>query len=169
MQVSLVAYFNRLSDIPLDELKRRNYRYCLIDVDNSLLAHGQHEASDEARGLCSRMMAAGFDLTLVSNARSERAASLAASFDLPYISEANKPSAKKILAFLEAHQYPKSETLMIGDQIFTDVWVAKRAGISAILLEPLNRSEPWYIRLKRFLEFFVKRILRLKLNQFRDN
>ena len=53
------------------------------------------------------------------------------------------------------------ETLFIGDQIFTDVWGAKRAGIYAILVEPLYWKEEIQIIFKRRLEaivlFFYKR------------
>ena len=53
------------------------------------------------------------------------------------------------------------ETVFIGDQLFTDVWGAKRSGIRAILVGKINPEEEIQIVLKRRLEavvlFFYKR------------
>lgn len=46
-------------------------------------------------------------------------------------------------------------TLFIGDQLFTDVWGAKRAGIRNILVSPINPREEIQIVLKRYLERIV--------------
>jgi shikimate kinase len=43
-------------------------------------------------------------------------------------------------------------TLFIGDQLFTDVWGAKRLGIYCILSKPINPKEEIQIVLKRRLE-----------------
>ena len=49
----------------------------------------------------------------------------------------------------------KSNTLFVGDQIFTDVWGAKRIGIYSILVQPINPKEEIQIVLKRYLERIV--------------
>ena len=48
-----------------------------------------------------------------------------------------------------------SNTLFVGDQIFTDIWGAKGAGLYSILLEPINPKEEIQIVLKRYLEKIV--------------
>ena len=40
-----------------------------------------------------------------------------------------------------------SETVLMGDQVFTDVWAAHNAGIKGILVPPINDKKE---RLKRF-------------------
>ena len=49
----------------------------------------------------------------------------------------------------------KSNTVFIGDQLFTDVWGAKRAGIHNILVKPIHPKEEIQIVLKRRLEKVV--------------
>ena len=45
------------------------------------------------------------------------------------------------------------ETLFVGDQIFTDIWGANRAGMDTILTDPVDRStDEIQIVIKRFLE-----------------
>ena len=46
-------------------------------------------------------------------------------------------------------------TIFIGDQLFTDVWGAKRAGMHSILVKPINPKEEIQIVLKRYLEKIV--------------
>ena len=52
-------------------------------------------------------------------------------------------------------------TVFIGDQLFTDVWGAKRTGMKNILVKPIHPKEEFQIILKRILErvvlFFYKR------------
>ena len=49
----------------------------------------------------------------------------------------------------------RSNTLFIGDQLFTDVWGANRTGIYSILVKPMDPREEIQIVLKRYLEKIV--------------
>jgi len=49
----------------------------------------------------------------------------------------------------------KEEVLYVGDQIFTDVWGAKRVGMYSILTRPIDSREEIQIVLKRHLEKIV--------------
>ena len=46
-------------------------------------------------------------------------------------------------------------TLFVGDQLFTDVWGAKKAGIVTFLVRPIHPKEEIQIVLKRRLEHIV--------------
>ena len=46
-------------------------------------------------------------------------------------------------------------TIFIGDQLFTDIYGAKRAGIRNILVKPIDPKEEIQIVLKRYLEKIV--------------
>ena len=50
-----------------------------------------------------------------------------------------------------------TNTIFIGDQLFTDVWGAKNAGIRSFLVKPMNPKEEIQIVLKRKLEAVVLR------------
>ena len=58
----------------------------------------------------------------------------------------------------------EKNTLFVGDQIFTDVYGANRAGIRTILVKPIHPKEEIQIVLKRYLEkivlFFSKRYVK---------
>lgn len=59
---------------------------------------------------------------------------------------------------------PRESTVFIGDQLFTDVWGAKRAGIPNILVKPIHPREEIQIVLKRYLEKIVLYFYRKSLN-----
>ena len=46
-------------------------------------------------------------------------------------------------------------TVFVGDQLFTDVWGANRAGIPSILVDPIHPKEEIQIVLKRYMERIV--------------
>lgn len=46
-------------------------------------------------------------------------------------------------------------TVFVGDQLFTDVYGAKRTGIPNILVKPIHPKEEIQIVLKRYLEKIV--------------
>ena len=46
-------------------------------------------------------------------------------------------------------------TLFVGDQLFTDVWGAKKSGILSLLVKPIDPKEEIQIVLKRRLEWIV--------------
>ena len=51
---------------------------------------------------------------------------------------------------------PEEKIFAVGDQIYTDIWGANRAGIKAVLTEPFTLREEIQIVLKRLLEKPVK-------------
>ena len=84
-----------------------------------------------------------------------------------YVFDAHKPSTKNYKKAMELMKTEKDNTLFVGDQLFTDVWGAKRTGIKSILVKPIHPKEEIQIVLKRYLEkivlFFYKRSEKEKL------
>ena len=81
-----------------------------------------------------------------------------------YVYNAHKPSTKNYKKAMEMMGTNQKNTLFIGDQLFTDVWGAKRTGIANILVKPIHPKEEIQIVLKRYLEkivlYFYKRSLK---------
>ena len=49
----------------------------------------------------------------------------------------------------------RTNTIFIGDQLFTDIYGANRTGIRTILVDPIHPKEEIQIVLKRYLEKIV--------------
>ena len=54
--------------------------------------------------------------------------------------------------FEEIFGVKAEEAVVIGDQIFTDVWCARNAGALAILVKPIPYPENLFFKCKRILE-----------------
>ena len=78
---------------------------------------------------------------------------------------AHKPSTKNYVKAMEIMGTGTADTVFIGDQLFTDVWGAKRAGIPSILVKPIHPKEEIQIVLKRYLEKIVLHFYKKSLNR----
>ena len=127
-------------------------RLVLFDIDNTMVPHGA-PADERSKELIESLKSRGFKLCAVSNNGEARVRMFCDEVEVPYVFKAGKPLP---LGFLKAvaDMGERTETaLFFGDQIFTDILGANRAGITSVLVKPVDRStdEP-HIRLKRVLE-----------------
>ena len=132
----------------------QGYRGILFDVDNTLVEHDQ-PVTLVAIELFQRLQEMGFQTCIISNNRDERVKPLAAALESDYVYKAGKPSARGFLRGMEQMGTTPETTLFVGDQIFTDIWGANRAGVHSILVKQIARHEEIQIVLKRFLEKIV--------------
>ncbi len=152
--------------IPFEELYKKGYRGLIFDIDNTLVPHGA-PADERAIALFERLRNIGFDTCLISNNQEPRVQPFADKVGSKYVFDAHKPSTKNYKKAMELMKTKKENTLFVGDQLFTDVWGAKRTGIKSILVKPIHPKEEIQIVLKRYLEkivlFFYKRSEKEKL------
>ena len=152
--------------IPFEKLYEEGYRGVIFDIDNTLVPHGA-PADDRAKKLFSRLSDIGFSSCLISNNQEARVKMFNKDIGTHYISNACKPSTKNYIRAMQIMGTDRTNTLFVGDQLFTDVWGAKRAGIHNILVRPIHPKEEIQIVLKRYLEkivlYFYKK--RLKNNR----
>ena len=141
-------------DIPYEELYAKGYRGILFDVDNTLVPHGK-PADKKAIRLFKRLRHIGFDTILISNNKENRVKSFAMDVGSRYIYKAGKPSRKGYLKAMNMMDTGPKNTVFVGDQLFTDVWGAKRTGIRTYLTRPIHPKEEIQIVIKRRLEAIV--------------
>lgn len=67
----------------------------------------------------------------------------------------HKPSRKNYQKAMELMGTSIKDTVFVGDQLFTDVYGAKRTGIYNILVKPIHPKEEIQIVFKRKLEKIV--------------
>ena len=149
-------YVDSAYGIPYEELYQRGYRGIIFDVDNTLVPHGA-PADARSIGLFERLRAMGFSTCILSNNKEPRVAPFAGQVKSPYIFKAGKPSVKGYGQAMEVMGTERENTLFVGDQLFTDVWGARRTGLYSILTKPMDPHEEIQIVFKRYLEAVVLR------------
>ncbi len=146
--------------IDFEKLYKEGYRGLIFDIDNTLVPHNA-PSDDRSEALFERLKKIGFSCCLLSNNQEPRVKMFNEKIQVNYICNAHKPMIKNYIRATEIMGTDVGNTVFIGDQLFTDVWGAKRAGIRNILVRPLHPKEEIQIVLKRYLErvvlYFYKR------------
>lgn len=147
-------YLDSSYSIDYEQLYRSGIRGLIYDIDNTLVEHGM-PATDRAIKLFEQLRSIGFDTCLISNNKEPRVKPFADAVGSKYVYDAHKPSRKNYIRAMELMGTDTGNTYFIGDQIFTDVYGANRAGIPSILVKPIHPKEEIQIVLKRKLEKIV--------------
>ncbi len=147
-------YLDSTYVIDFDELYRKGYRGVIFDIDNTLVPHGA-PADERAKDLFTHLKSIGFDCCLISNNQRPRVEMFNREIQVKFIEDAHKPSRKNYVRAMEMMGTDTTNTLFVGDQLFTDVFGAHRAGIHSILVKPIHPKEEIQIVLKRYLEKIV--------------
>lgn len=140
--------------IPFDRLYEEGYRGIIFDIDNTLVPHGA-PADERAKQLFRDLKELGYSCCLLSNNQEPRVKMFNEPIQVDYVYNAHKPSTKNYRKAMEIMGTDETNSVFIGDQLFTDVWGAKRTGISNILVKPIHPKEEIQIVLKRYLEKIV--------------
>lgn len=140
--------------VDYEGLYRKGYRGIIFDIDNTLVPHGA-PADERARELFARLGRLGFSVVLLSNNKEPRVKSFSDEVGSRYIFRAGKPGRAGYEKAMELMGTCPRTTLFVGDQLFTDVWGAKRTGIVTYLVKPIHPREEIQIVLKRQLERIV--------------
>lgn len=145
---------NSTYEIDFEKLYQEGYRGVIFDIDNTLVPHGA-PSDERAEALFDRLRAIGFQTMLLSNNKEPRVKMFHDGVKSPYIFKAGKPGREGYHKAMELMGTDTTNTVFVGDQLFTDVWGAKRSGILSILVHPIHPKEEIQIVLKRYLERIV--------------
>ena len=146
--------FSSAYEVPYEKLYEEGFRGLIFDIDNTLVPHG-FPADDEAVELFARLRRIGFRSCLLSNNNRRRVAPFAKAVKARYQCMAMKPFRAGYMKAVCKMGTDIGNTVFIGDQLFTDVWGAKRIGMRNILVDPIDPKEEIQIVLKRKLEKIV--------------
>lgn len=141
-------------DINFADYHEKGYRAVLFDIDNTLAEHGA-PATQKVIDFFNTLHTMGYETCLISNNKEPRVASFAGQVGSRYLYKAGKPSPEGYRKAMKICGTTKENTLFVGDQLFTDVWGANRAGVYSILVKPIHPKEEIQIILKRRLEWIV--------------
>lgn len=162
VEIDVVGYFypdeylDSAYGIDYEKLRSEGIRGIIFDIDNTLV---MHDAPPDERSvdLLKMLDEAGFSILFLSNNREERVRSFRDNSinNAGYLYKAGKPGRRGYLEAMKIMRTDAGSTVFIGDQLFTDVWGAKRCGIKNILVKPIHPKEEIQIILKRKLEHIV--------------
>ncbi len=145
-----VASVDRIS---IDDLIRGGVRCVLIDRDNTCVPRDDTVAPPEILDWLVRVREAGIKTCIVSNNfHTKQVERSARELGCEVVHHAMKPLPFALLAAMEKLGVTPGETVMIGDQIFTDVAAGNLAGVRTIMVRPQSEKDLWYTLIFRRVE-----------------
>ena len=153
------AHAQSIYEIPVDFYQKQGVRILLIDLDNTLDSYRLMIPTERAIDLITSLKETGLKVVIVSNNRGKRVKSYAGALDCTCINSAHKPFSRKIRNFLKENNYQPEETMLVGDQLMTDVLAAKGARIRVVLTEKIVKEDQWTTHINRLLDRPIRKHL----------
>ena len=150
-------YVSTIHKIHYKRLKQMGYKGLMFDLDNTLAPYDRIHPDEELIRLFSYLKHIGFKIALVSNNNHRRVHEFNSLLNVDAFPRANKPLTKQLRLAIHRMNVTPNETVFIGDQLFTDIWVGKRLKCRTILVKPIQDKEQWISRIKRGLELKILR------------
>lgn len=143
----------KIYDIDLDALRAEGVSGIIADLDNTLVGAREPSATPELIEWLDRVRSLGFRVVIVSNNRRARVSKFAEPHGIPYIYSARKPVRTSFRKALDLLGLPAGQTVVVGDQMLTDVLGANRMGMRSILVTPIAPSDEGIMtRINRLIE-----------------
>lgn len=163
MPFSLVPdrVFNAYADISPAYLKERGITLLLSDLDFTLAAKKTPRPDQPLRDWIAELAAHDIQFMIVSNNRSgKRVTDFCADLGVPYQGHAGKPSTRGLEAAMERAGVDQAHTAMLGDKLLTDMLAANRAGVLALMVEPVGGAVTFWQKVLHALQAPFKAVCR---------
>lgn len=155
---------NSIYEIDFIRLKQMGITCVVCDLDNTLVEWGCLDVPKKLNDWFTKLKSLGFKICIVSNNNLERVENFAQGLDIIWFAKANKPLTRTFRLAINQSKVKPRETVVIGDQIFTDVLGGNCLGAYTILVNPISSHEFIGTRIMRKIEKLVISCLHKKYN-----
>ncbi len=142
---------DELPDIKPEQLQERGIRLLMLDFDNTIVPYTTNTPTEKMAAWLSSMAASQVQICVVSNSKRDRVKIFCGERSIDCITHAKKPFSKGIRECLQKYGLPPTACAIAGDQIFTDTLGGNMAGLTTILVKPINNHNP-LLRLRHIAE-----------------
>ena len=157
-------YRIRVTDITVEDLKQLGVDTLFLDIDNTLSTHHGEEYVEGLFEWLEEMKNNNVKLILTSNSKNERVEPFAKGIGLDFIPMSLKPLSRGFRIAKKRLSVKKSQIVVVGDQLFTDVLGAKFFNVKVILLKPILLEDKLSFKFKRALERVLYKIYKIGEN-----
>jgi len=135
-------YVRTVTGITPEWLRSRRIEALILDLDNTLTGWRDRDVPRTVREWMNAVQASGVRLLVLTNCRSiRRVREVEKRLGIPAIGWASKPRRRGFIRALEALACPPDRVAVVGDQTYTDILGARRAGLCSILVDRLTPNE----------------------------
>lgn len=151
----------------LDEAFYKTYgiKAAIFDIDNTLVAHTEPEPPKNVLLYFEFLKTIGIKYAIVSNNSKERVESFCKNLGVPYYYKALKPRKKYLKKALSDLGADARTSVLVGDQLFTDIFGGNRMKMLSVLVTAVGEDETSFVSFKRRFE---KKILERKKSRLKE-
>lgn len=139
----------------------------LLDLDNTLAPYTAMQPNVKLRNWIDSLRHAGIEPFILSNSNGVRASGFSKALSVEYVARAKKPDTRLLFRILAQKGVAPDRAALVGDQIYTDVLCARRAGVLAIAVEPIDLSNPLY-RMRYWAELPFREAYRKRAARYEE-
>lgn len=144
--------FNIFSEATAEFLSSIGIKGIILDIDNTLEPYENAIPGEHVLAWFDSLKSCGIKAAFVSNNNKARVELFNKELQFPAYYKAKKPFKKNLYRAMSDMGTDTSNTILMGDQVFTDVWAAHNAKIRAILVPPIKDKTDIFTKFKRLLE-----------------
>ncbi|MBR2860486.1 MAG: YqeG family HAD IIIA-type phosphatase [Clostridia bacterium] len=133
----------RIFDISVSKLIAEGIKLVLVDLDNTLAPWHSFDVDEKTASWVKSVQEAGIKVVILTNSRGKYAFFIGNKLDLQVVNNAKKPFPFVTKQLIKALGFLPQETLMVGDQLFTDIALANSLKTKSVLTEPISSNEWW--------------------------
>jgi len=157
-------YVDSVYAIDVENLKNQKIEAVIFDIDNTLVPYFIPNANEKIKGLFSKIKESGLKVGVLSNNKERRVSLFCRDLNIEYVHKAGKPGVKGLGRLIKKLGVKNHKnTVIIGDQVFTDVLCGNRMGIHTILVKPISKKDEFGTWLKRGVESIIINLYLKKL------
>ncbi len=144
--------FNKFNEVTADFLVSLGVKGVILDIDNTLEPYENALPGEHVLEWLNSLYSAGIKTAIVSNNDKARVALFNKDIEMPAYYKGKKPFKKYLIRAMIDMGTNETNTVLMGDQVFTDIWAAHNAGIRGILVPPIKDKTDPFTKFKRILE-----------------
>lgn len=144
--------YNSINDIDVEMLAKKGIKFAILDIDNTLVPYTSPKPNQDALSFLDKLNDNEIKYCFVSNNSANRIDIFNEEICAPAFSKAGKPLLFGINKAMNVLGAMKENTVLIGDQVFTDTLGGKRAQILTILVDPIKEVDTLFFKFKRYFE-----------------
>ena len=145
-------YYESVFLIPYKDLWQQKIRGLIFDIDNTLTPYANKYPPTKIIALIRRLEKMGFSICLLTNNTPKRLKHFNERLALDGIANAIKPLPKGVKQAMAKMGTKPEHTVIIGDQLLSDIWAGKNAKVTTILVKPITDKDFITVSIKRLIE-----------------
>lgn len=151
---------DQLRDIPLDYLYDSGYRVFFLDVDNTLVSVHEKWVPLDILNWVQAVKGMGFEVVILSNNSSKyRIKRICEQLGVHGYYRAFKPLPHTLYTWCKENKIAPHTTVVVGDQVLTDVLLGQWVRAYSILVEPLDKKFSVVKSIQREIELKLLHLL----------